>query len=145
MPRELVRVGRTNAASGSTDGLVAARLFTRLIQGNVVGQNQRASLADNNAFAGRNTVRLKMAQFLQQRFRGQHHAVADQAFYIFPQHSRRNQVQNGFYTVDDQRVAGVVSTLEAHHGAGLVGQQVDNLALAFIPPLGTDYNHCFCH
>ena len=42
--------------------------------------------------------------------------------------------------VDDQRVAGIVAALEARHGSGPLGQQVDNLALAFIAPLGADDN-----
>jgi hypothetical protein len=35
-------------------------------------------------------------------------------------------------------VAGVVAALEANDRADLLGQQVDDLALAFIAPLGTE-------
>jgi len=35
-------------------------------------------------------------------------------------------------------VAGVVTALETHHGGGALGQQIDNLALALIAPLGAD-------
>ena len=43
--------------------------------------------------------------------------------------------------LDDQRVAGVVPTLEAHHALGMVGQPVDHLAFAFVAPLGADDDH----
>ncbi len=43
--------------------------------------------------------------------------------------------------VDDQRVAGIVAALEAHHDVGLVRQPVDDLALALVAPLGADHHH----
>src|SRR3972149_740696 len=66
-----------------------------------------------------------------------HHAVA--------QHTRRDQVQHGFLAVDDQRVPGVVSTLETHHGVRAVGQQVDDFPLAFVTPLGADHDDVLSH
>jgi hypothetical protein len=36
-------------------------------------------------------------------------------------------------------VAGVVPALEAHHDVGAAGKPVDDLALAFIAPLGADH------
>ena len=68
----------------------------------------------------------------------QHHAVADQAQRTFAQDARRDQVQDGLLAIDDQGVAGVVPALEAHDRTDLLGQQVDDLALAFIAPLGTE-------
>jgi hypothetical protein len=35
-------------------------------------------------------------------------------------------------------VAGIVAALEARDGADLLGQQIDDLALAFIAPLGPE-------
>ena len=40
--------------------------------------------------------------------------------------------------VDDERVAGVVPALEARDRRGALGQQVDDLALALVAPLGAD-------
>ena len=39
---------------------------------------------------------------------------------------------------DDERVAGVVAALEAHDHVGAARQPVDDLALAFVAPLGAD-------
>ena len=41
-------------------------------------------------------------------------------------------------SVDHQRVAGVVAALETRHRRGVLGQQIDQLALALIAPLGAD-------
>ena len=40
--------------------------------------------------------------------------------------------------VADDRVAGVVAALEADDDVGLLGEQVDDLALALVAPLGAD-------
>src|ERR1700683_3709660 len=37
-----------------------------------------------------------------------------------------------------------MAALEAHHDVGLFGQPIDDLALAFIPPLGADHDN-ICH
>src|SRR5690606_13776592 len=44
-----------------------------------------------------------------------------------------------------QGVAGVVAALVAHHRGGLIGQQVDDLALALITPLGTQDDDVLAH
>ena len=42
---------------------------------------------------------------------------------------------------DDERVAGIVTALEPHDDVGLLGQPVDDLALALVAPLGAHDNH----
>ncbi len=56
------------------------------------------------------------------------------------QYSGRNQRQNGLLAVDDQRVPGIVAALETHHGLHLIGQEIDDFALAFVAPLQTDHD-----
>ena len=41
------------------------------------------------------------------------------------------------------RVAGVVAALEAHDRAGALGEQVGDLALALVAPLGADYDNAW--
>jgi len=38
-------------------------------------------------------------------------------------------------------VAGIVAALETHYCADFFGQQIDDLALAFIAPLGAENNN----
>jgi hypothetical protein len=71
----------------------------------------------------------------------QHDTVADQAQRVVAQDARGNQVQDGLLAADDEGVAGVVAALEAHDGADVLREQVDDLALAFIAPLGTQHDN----
>ena len=119
--------------------------FAGLVQGHMVGQDQGAGGGDLQALAHRHTLCLQFGHFLEQGFRGQHHTVADQALHVFAQNTGGNQVQHGFFTVDYQGVTGVVAALKAHHGAGLVGQQVDDFAFALVTPLGAEDYYVFAH
>jgi hypothetical protein len=47
-------------------------------------------------------------------------------------------VENGFATVNDQRMTGVIASLKAYHDICIFGEEVDDLALAFVPPLSSD-------
>ena len=76
--------------------------------------------------------------FLDQDLRIDDHAVADDAELVRVQRAGRDQVEDGLLAVDDQRVAGVVAALEADDDIGVVGEQIDDLALALVAPLGAD-------
>ncbi len=85
--------------------------------------------------------RAEPADLLEQRARIEHHAVADHRQLAGPHHAGRQQRELVGGAVDDQRVAGIVAALEAHHDVGLLGEPVDDLALAFVAPLGADHDH----
>ncbi len=67
-----------------------------------------------------------------------HHAVADDRALALHQ-ARRQQRQLVGVVAHHQRVAGVVPALEAHDHVRPIGQPVDDLALAFVAPLGADH------
>ncbi len=94
-------------------------------------------------FCGRDLDALpgKPLDLLDQRMRIEHDAVADDRNLAGPQHARRQQRELVGRAVDDQRVAGIVAALEAHHDVGLGGQPVDDLALALVAPLRADHHH----
>ena len=54
-------------------------------------------------------------------------------------------MQYSFFTVNDERVAGVMAALKADYQPGLLGQQIDNLAFAFVAPLRTNHHHVCRH
>ncbi len=134
---DLVLVRRADAATGGADGLAAGGDLARLIDGDVVRHDQRGGRADLEARAHFDAVGLELGDFLDQRLGRQHHAVADQAQRVVAQDARGDQVQHGLLALDHQRVTGVVAALEARHRADPRGQQIDDLALAFVAPLGT--------
>jgi len=63
----------------------------------------------------------------------------------FPRaNSGRNQVENIFRAAMNNGVTRVVAALAADHDVRLGGQDIDDLSLALIAPLGTDQN-CVRH
>ena len=54
-------------------------------------------------------------------------------------------MQDGFIPVDDQRMARIMATLETHHCIDLISQQIDDLALALVAPLGADNDYIATH
>ena len=77
----------------------------------------------------------------------EHDAVADHRGRAADDPARQQRQLVGL-VADDQRVAGVVAALEAHDHVGPAGQPVDDLALAFVAPLGADdgdVTHVFPH
>ena len=55
--------------------------------------------------------------------------------------ARRQRVQLEDLAVDDQRVARIVTALKPRDHVGPLAQPVDDLALAFVAPLGADNHH----
>ena len=54
------------------------------------------------------------------------------------EHAAGDELQGVTLTAHDDRVAGVVTTLVAHHVGVLLGEQIDDLRLALVTPLGAD-------
>ena len=47
-------------------------------------------------------------------------------------------MKDGLFAVDDQRMAGVITALKADDNVRVVGEEIDDLAFAFVAPLGAD-------
>ena len=142
---DLVFVRRADTAASGANLACAFGGFARAINGDVIRQDQRTGLTD---FQPRGDIHPRCGQrgdFIEQRFRRQHHAVADIAGDLVAQDARRDQVQHGLFAVDHQRVPGVMSALKPHHALRTIGQPVDDLALAFVTPLGADYYDVLAH
>jgi hypothetical protein len=54
----------------------------------------------------------------------------------------RDKVQYELLAFYHDRMACVVPALITCHQMGALGQDIDNLALALVTPLGSDYNRC---
>src|SRR5262249_47297727 len=75
---------------------------------------------------------------LEQYLRVEHHPVADRAGQSLVEDPRRDQVEFEDVPVPDDRVPGIVATLKTDHQVGPLGEQVDDLSLSFIAPLGAN-------
>jgi hypothetical protein len=145
LARDLVFVRRPDAAPGGPDRAGAAAGLAGAVERHVHGQDQRTGLADTEALARCHARALEHGDFLEQRLRREHHAVADHALRVLMQDARRDEVQDRAVAVDDQRVPGVVPALEAHHRIRLGREQVDDLALALVAPLGAQHHDAAAH
>jgi hypothetical protein len=141
----LVLVGRPDTPTRRSDGLGTSGDLPGLVQRNVGGQDQRTGRADPQSLDNRNGLGRQPVDLGEQGLHRHPDAVADQAFHVFAQDARGDQVEHRLLAPDHQRVARVVPPLETHDGGGPLGQQVDDLALSLVPPLGTDDNYVRGH
>ena len=108
-------------------------------------QNKGARQADPETVANSDAIGFQLTHFLEQRLRRQDDAVANQTVNMLTQDTGRDQMKRRSPAVNHQGMAGIVSALEANNGRDLVGQQINNLTLAFITPLGAQHNNVFTH
>src|SRR5690606_4261036 len=130
---------------GRSDLGLAPGSLTGQIQRLVVRQTQGTGAAQKQAVPHRNPLLFKLTNFFQQRIGRQHHGIPNNAGDVVPQDARRNQVQYRLLAVDDQRMTCVVSSLEAHDHTNLLGQQINDLALSLVTPLGAQNDDVLAH
>ena len=136
---DLVLVGRADAAAGGADGAAAARLLAEGVEQLVPGEDDVRVVGDEQLrVVLEEAARLERVDLLHQHRGVDHHAVADDAGLPRVEDARRDQVQDGLLAAHHQRVAGVVAALEAHDDLGVLGEQVDDLALPLVAPLRSD-------
>ena len=139
---DFVFVGRPDAALGGADAGRRIVGLAHRLQLAVQRQDQGRVLRDAQTVRGhRDALLLELGDFIDQSLRIDHHAVADDGELAAAHHAGGQQRQLVGDAVDHQSVAGIMATLEADDDIGLLGQPVDDLALAFVAPLGPDYHH----
>jgi len=141
----LVFVGRSDTATGGANLVDTSRTLARLVNTDVGLEDNRARQTDLQTLPHSNSIAFEFADFLQQRFRREYDAVADQALDILAKNARRNQMKGGFLAFYNQSMAGIMAALKAYHSRNLIGQQVNNLAFSFITPLGAQHYNVFTH
>ena len=138
-PADLVLIGRADAALGRPDTSLSGRCLTQRVELAVERQDQRRVLGDAQIVArDADAELLDLGDLLGQRPRVDHHAIADHRQLALAHHARGEQRELVGGAVDHERVAGIMTALEAHHDIGALGQPIDDLALAFVAPLGAD-------
>ena len=134
-PRDLVLVGRPDAARGRPEFALAAARLRQQIQIAMVGQDEVGLVADEDTGSDIDAGLRELVHLRKERLGIDHHAVADDAGDARMKNSGRNQPQNELRALDVHGVAGVVAALIPGHDRKMRGQQVDDLALAFVSPL----------
>ena len=115
---DFVLIGRANPTPRGANFCRATLDFARLIDRDVIRQNQSTRFRYAQTRAYIDTSRLEFANFFEQGFGTEHHTIANKAWQTRVHNARWNQAQNGFLTIDNQGVTRVVTTLKAHHALG---------------------------
>ena len=104
----------------------------------MVGKNNLRAIRDEKIAVHFHAGGAQGSDFLQEGQRIDHHAIADDAGALRPQNAAGHELQNEFFSVDDDGVSGVVAAGVASHHRKCLSEYVDNLALALVAPLGSD-------
>ena len=139
----LVLVAGADAAFGGADLLVAEALLVGAIEILVVRHDKVRVVGNLQVLAG-DALGLKHGHFLHEHARVYHDAVADDRHGVLVHDPGGHQVQRQLLVAVNDGVAGVIASLEAHHVIVVAGDEVGDLTLAFVAPLGAD-EHCAGH
>src|SRR5207302_4038351 len=82
-----------------------------------------------------NACALQCFHFIEQRLGIDYDTVSDHGLDAGTQDATRDQLQNEFLIADEDRVAGIVAPLIAHHDGKLFREKINDLSFAFIAPL----------
>ena len=140
----LIAVAGADAAARGADGGLAGLLFFGLVESGVVRQHHVGVIGNEQAAFGVDTLGVQVGDFGQGLHRVQHHAVADDANFVVVHNAGGNQVEHELLVAHFDGVASVCAALETHDVVCVQRQKINYLGLAFVTPLGTDYN-TICH
>ncbi len=101
----------------------------------------RCALAEMRRPLHVHAPRAQRVELVDQHLRVDHHAVADHAALARVEDARGDQMQLPLLIAAHDRVPGVVAALEAHDRVAVLGEQIGDLALALVAPLGADYHY----
>ena len=136
---DLVSVRRADAATGGADLVLAQEAFSHLVNSAMVGGDHVCGLADQQARAV-HTAGFEAVDLLEQDFRIDYHAVADDRGHVRADDAAGQQVQSVGFVADDHGMARVVAAVEAGDIVDMRADKIGRLAFAFIAPLSADKN-----
>src|SRR5438128_11815697 len=96
------------------------------------------AIADEQAVIHLHAVVTQSGNFFEKCNGIENYTVSDYAAASCAQHATRDQLQDKLFAVDDDRVPRVMAAGVASHDGKILRQDIDDLALAFVTPLGAD-------
>src|SRR5437867_2783101 len=128
-----------DAAKRRARAQVAFQVLFEAVDDLVVRHHDMGSVADEQVL-DRMAKGASFLDLLQELRRIDHDAVADHVHRALPEDARRQQMECVQLFAHLDRVARVRAALEPHDDVRAVGEEVDNLPLAFVPKLGSYHN-----
>ncbi len=127
----LVGVGRADAAAGGADGRALGGGFAGGVLGLVIGHDHVRLVADAQVVRGDgDAAGDELVDLREQHFGVEHDAVADDVHHAGAEDADGQQVRGVFLPADADGVAGVGAAAVADDDVGLLGEEIDDLALA---------------
>jgi probable phosphoglycerate mutase len=133
----LVGVGRADTPLGGAQAVLAQLALGEAVELGVVRHDQVGVAADLEPGAV-DAAGLEPVDLGHQHGGVDHHPVADHRSDPRVKNAAGHELQGEGFLADDDGVAGVVAALVADHDLHLLGEQIGQLALALVAPLGAD-------
>lgn len=138
---DLVGVGRADAPAGGADLPLAEEPFRHLVDGGVIRRDQMRVTADQQLGRVHAAV-VQPAQLGEQDRWVDDDSVTDHRSALRREDSGREEVERILLVAYDDRVAGIVAALVAHHVIHGSTEEVGGLSLALVTPLSTEQHKC---
>ena len=135
-PGDLVLVGGPDAARGRPDLPLAPAGLGQQIEVAVIRQDEVRLVADDDPIGDVDPALRQLIDFGEERPRVDDDAVADHADDAWMEDAGRYQPQDELRPAEVDGVAGVVTALIPRDDVEMWREQIDDLALAFVAPLG---------
>ena len=142
-PGRLVGVGRADAALGGAQAVLAQPALGEAVELGVVRHDHVGVAADQQP-AAVDAAGLEAVDLADQHAGVDDHAVADDRRDPWVEDPARDELEGERLVLDDDGVAGVVPALVAHHDLHVGGEEVGELALPLVAPLGA-HDNCSGH
>src|SRR3989440_2322774 len=133
---DFVGIGGPDATPGRAQAIIAALLLLQLVEDRVPRHDQVGAVGDDKPVDA-DAARADLLHLFEQHSRIEHHAVADDAGRVGIENSGGNQVKPKFLAGIDDGVTGIVAALGADDHAGVLREEVDDLALPLVAPLAS--------
>ena len=134
----LVLVRRADPPPGGADPVGAEPFFLPRLDGAMHRQDHLRPVGEQQAAAGVEPGGLQPGDLVEQGFGVHHAAVPDDGADAGVEDRGRQEMQDELAPVHHHGVAGVVPAAEADHRVEVRGQQVHELPLPLVAPLGAD-------
>src|SRR5450759_2073209 len=134
-PPKFVLVCRADPASRRADLLAGRALAVDQL---VIRQHEMGAIAHIQASLNVDAIRNELVYLREQRLDVQNDSIANRTTYARVENSARNLVEDERLVADVHGVAGIGAALIANYPVGALREDINELALAFVSPLGAD-------
>jgi len=140
-----ILVGRANPLGRRADFPYASRLFRGNVVSPMVRQYKVSPVADHQASVHTHTVCLNGFNLTQQSFGINYDPVSDDRGLVLPHDACGEKLEDILLAANVDGMARIRAALVSSHDVKVLGQSIDDFALAFVAPLSAHDNYVCWH